>query len=111
MAAFTDEAQSEKTDFADDMMKEIVTEALADGVAPARVRDDDLLGEADNLRRTGRKLSYAKDKASRAVKYACRKKVSFEQALREVGAGDLAPVAPARGRPVHSTAIPSSWGL
>ena len=33
-AAFTDEAESEKTDFADDMMKEIVTEALADGVAP-----------------------------------------------------------------------------
>lgn len=34
VAAFTDEAQSEKTDFADDMMKEVVTESLADGVAP-----------------------------------------------------------------------------
>ena len=33
-AAFVDEAESAKTDFADDMMKEIVTEALADGVDP-----------------------------------------------------------------------------
>lgn len=35
IAAYSGTTQSEKTDFADDMMKEIVTEALADGVAPA----------------------------------------------------------------------------
>ena len=34
VAAFTGSAQSDKTDFGDDMMKEVVTEALADGVAP-----------------------------------------------------------------------------
>ena len=34
VAAFTDSAQAKKTDFADDMMKEVVTQALADGVAP-----------------------------------------------------------------------------
>lgn len=32
--AFADSAQASKTDFADDMMKEIVTESIADGVAP-----------------------------------------------------------------------------
>jgi hypothetical protein len=32
--AYAGTAQADKTDFADDMMKEIVTEALADGVAP-----------------------------------------------------------------------------
>ena len=34
VAAFTGTAQADKTDFADDMMKEIVIEALADGVDP-----------------------------------------------------------------------------
>lgn len=34
VAAFTASAQALKTDYADDMMKEIVTESLADGVAP-----------------------------------------------------------------------------
>lgn len=34
VAAFTGSAESAKTDLADDMMKEIVTESLADGVAP-----------------------------------------------------------------------------
>jgi hypothetical protein len=34
VAAFSASAQAAKTDFADDMMKEIVTEALADGVVP-----------------------------------------------------------------------------
>lgn len=34
VAAFSGSAQAAKADFADDMMKEIVTEALADGVAP-----------------------------------------------------------------------------
>jgi len=34
VAAFSDSAQGAKIDFADDMMKEIVTEALADGVVP-----------------------------------------------------------------------------
>lgn len=34
VAAFTASAQAGKTDFADDMMKEIVTEAIADGIAP-----------------------------------------------------------------------------
>jgi len=34
VAAFSGSAQAAKTDFADDMMKEIITEALADGVAP-----------------------------------------------------------------------------
>lgn len=34
VAAYTNESQSKKTDFADDMMKEVMTEALADGVAP-----------------------------------------------------------------------------
>jgi len=35
VAAYAGSSQAEKTDFADDMMKEIVTEAIADGVAPA----------------------------------------------------------------------------
>jgi len=35
IAYYTDEAQASKTDFADDMMKEVVTEAIADGAAPA----------------------------------------------------------------------------
>lgn len=34
VAAFTGSAEAEKTDFADDMMKEVVTESIADGVAP-----------------------------------------------------------------------------
>ncbi len=34
VATFSASAQARKTDFADDMMKEIVTEAIADGVAP-----------------------------------------------------------------------------
>jgi len=34
VAAYAEVAQASKTDFADDMMKEIVTESLADGVAP-----------------------------------------------------------------------------
>lgn len=34
VAAFSGSAQATKTDFADDMMKEIVTESTADGVAP-----------------------------------------------------------------------------
>jgi hypothetical protein len=34
VAAYSGSAQATKTDFADDMMKEIVTEAIADGVAP-----------------------------------------------------------------------------
>ena len=34
VVAFSGEAQCAKTDYADDMMKEIVTESLADGVAP-----------------------------------------------------------------------------
>lgn len=34
VAAYTGSAQADKTDFADDMMKEVVTESLADGVAP-----------------------------------------------------------------------------
>ena len=34
VAAYAGEDESEKTDYADDMMKEIVTESLADGVAP-----------------------------------------------------------------------------
>ena len=34
VAAFTGSAQASKTDFADDMMKEVVTESIADGVAP-----------------------------------------------------------------------------
>jgi len=34
VAAYAGTAQATKTDFADDMMKEIVTEAIADGVAP-----------------------------------------------------------------------------
>jgi hypothetical protein len=34
VAAFAASAQASKTDFADDMMKEIVTQAIADGVAP-----------------------------------------------------------------------------
>lgn len=35
VAAYASSAQAAKTDFADDMMKEVVTEALADGVSPA----------------------------------------------------------------------------
>lgn len=34
VAAFAGSAQASKTDFADDMMKEVVTQAIADGVAP-----------------------------------------------------------------------------
>ena len=34
VAAFSGSAQAEKTDYADDMMKQIVTESIADGVAP-----------------------------------------------------------------------------
>lgn len=34
VAAFAGEPQSAKVDFADDMMKEIVTESIADGIAP-----------------------------------------------------------------------------
>lgn len=34
VAAFTGSAESSQTDFADDMMKAVVTQALADGVAP-----------------------------------------------------------------------------
>lgn len=34
VAAYSGSSQASKTDYADDMMKEIVTEALADGVAP-----------------------------------------------------------------------------
>lgn len=34
VAAYAGSAQADKTDFADDMMKEVVTESLADGVAP-----------------------------------------------------------------------------
>ena len=34
VAAYANEAQSNKTDYADDMMKEIVTQSIADGVAP-----------------------------------------------------------------------------
>jgi len=34
VAAYTGSAQSDKTDYGDDMMKEVVTEALADGVNP-----------------------------------------------------------------------------
>jgi len=34
VAAYAESTQAAKTDFADDMMKEIVTEAIADGVAP-----------------------------------------------------------------------------
>lgn len=34
VAAFAGSAQAEKTDFADDMMKEVVTQSIANGVAP-----------------------------------------------------------------------------
>ena len=34
VAAYSGSAQASKTDFADDMMKEVVTESIADGVAP-----------------------------------------------------------------------------
>lgn len=34
VAAFASSAQASKTDFADDMMKEVVTQSIADGVAP-----------------------------------------------------------------------------
>ncbi len=34
VAAFSGSAQATKTDFADDMMKEVVTQSIADGVAP-----------------------------------------------------------------------------
>jgi len=34
VAAFAGSAQASKTDFADDMMKEVVTQSIADGVAP-----------------------------------------------------------------------------
>lgn len=34
VAAYSKSAQANKTDFADDMMKEVVTESIADGVAP-----------------------------------------------------------------------------
>lgn len=35
IAYYTDEAEASKTDFADDMMKEVVTESITDGAAPA----------------------------------------------------------------------------
>lgn len=82
IAAFAGAAQSEKTDYADDMAKEVVTESLADGVAPT----------PDAGTRVWANLSIAADLS---LGPTITKGFSFDQLLTLDGGGALPAIAEA----------------
>lgn len=82
VAAYAGEAQTDKTDYADDMMKEVTTESLADGVAPV----------PDAGTRTWGDLSVA---PQFALGPTLTKAFAFRKLLEPSGAGVLSGLAQA----------------
>lgn len=82
VAAYAGELQSSKDDYADDMMKEVVTESLADGVAPT----------PDAGTRVWADLSIAPDLGDGP---AITKAFAFDPLLTKSGGGALAQIADA----------------
>jgi hypothetical protein len=82
VAAYTGVAQASKTDFADDMLKEIVTEALADGVAPVPTAGTRVWGD----------LSVAADTSDGPT---LTKAFAFDKLLWPSGAGVFGAIAKA----------------
>lgn len=80
--AYSGSAQASKTDYADDMMKEIVTEALADGVAPT----------PDAGTRAWTDLTVAADLSQGP---SLTDSFPYEQLLTQAGSGVLADIAKA----------------
>jgi hypothetical protein len=97
VAAFAGSAQASKTDLADDMMKEIVTEAIADGVAPT----------PDAGTRAWSDLTIAADLGNGPT---ITKAFSFDQLLTPSGQGvlpKLAKAARAAGTEVFFDIVPN----
>ena len=82
VAAYSGSAQASKTDFADDMMKEVVTESIADGVAPT----------PDAGTRVWSNLSVQADASAGPT---ITKSFSFDKLLSGSGSGVLAVLAEA----------------
>lgn len=100
VAAYSGSAQANKTDFADDMMKEVVTESIADGVAPT----------PDAGTRVWSDLSIAADLG---LGPSISKDFSFDRLLTESGQGvlpQLAKAARIAGTEVFFDVVPDVIG-
>lgn len=97
VAAFSGTSQSSKTDYADDMMKEVVREAIADGIAPA----------PDAGTRVWDNLSVEGDVSAGPI---LTKEFAFQPLFTTSGGGvlgDLAAAAREAGTPVYFDVVPS----